>query len=137
MAGSAATWTAPLVAPTLDPADAGIVQALTLFEEKAWSLGGIFFGLWLIPMGWAAWHTGYFHAGKVLGGILMAGGVAYVLGAFASLVPGAAEAGVADLAAMPTTIGEFWTIFALLAVGVREPVSEDVSGTEVASSTAA
>jgi hypothetical protein len=35
------------------------VQGLYGLETSAWRLGNLFFGLWLIPMGWAAKSTDY------------------------------------------------------------------------------
>lgn len=120
LAGATATAAAIALAATpAEPGAAAVVQALYLFQRATMSTGGLFFGLWLIPMGWAAWRSGAFHAGQVLGWILMGGGVLYVLGAFLALVPEAAAAGVPDMLAMPATVGELWMIGALCAVGVR------------------
>lgn len=127
LAGVAASWTALEVAGSGEADSALIVHALYVFEGRAWNAGSLFFGLWLVPMGWAAATSGYFHAGRVLGGILVFGGVAYVLGAFSLLWPAAVDAGVADLMGVPATIGEFWTMLALMIVGVREsPDAEPV-----------
>jgi hypothetical protein len=120
LTGAAASWAALLIAPTLAPEQAPIVQALYLIEGNAWSLGNLFFGLWLIPMGWAAWRSGEFHAGGVLGRILIGGGVLYAVGAVLSAVPAAVAAGLPDLCAMPATVGELWMVGALLVVGVRQ-----------------
>jgi hypothetical protein len=54
---------------------------------------------------------------RLLGWLLVAGGVGYVLGAFvASLAPGAQP--VADALTFPATIGEVWMIGYLLHGGV-------------------
>jgi len=98
---------------------AAAAHALVLLEGAAWDVGGLFFGLWLIPMGVGAARSGYFHAGRVLGPVLALGGVAYVLGAFLALVPGFAAAGVPDTLAAVASVGELWTMGALLGVGVR------------------
>jgi len=123
LAGVAASWTAMLIAPTLTPEQAPLIQALYTIEGRAWDLGGLFFGLWLIPMGWAVWTSGEFHAGGVLGRVLVLGGLVYPIGTFLGLLPTAVDAGLVDLCALPATVGELWMIGALLVVGVKEPVS--------------
>lgn len=119
LTGTAASWAALQIAPALTPADAPLLQALYMLEGNAWNLGSLFFGLWLVPMGLAARRSGEFHAGGVLGWLLVAGGVLYMVGALLSTVPTAVSAGVSDLCAMPATLGELWMIGALLVVGVR------------------
>ncbi|MCA9610558.1 MAG: DUF4386 domain-containing protein [Myxococcales bacterium] len=119
LAGAAASWTALELAGSGDPGTASLVHALYAFEGHAWGVGNLFFGLWLVPMGWAAVKTGYFHAGRVLGAILVIGGVGYVAAAFLALWPAAVDAKIPDLLALPATVGELWTMVALIAVGVR------------------
>jgi hypothetical protein len=119
LTGTAASWAALQIAPTLAPEHASVLQVLYQVEGNAWSLGNLFFGLWLIPMGLAARRSGEFHAGAVLGWLLVVGGGLYVLGALLSAVPAAVEAGLPDLCAMPATVGELWMMGALLVVGVR------------------
>jgi Domain of unknown function (DUF4386) len=96
-----------------------IVHALYVFEGKAWDIGGLFFGLWLVPMGFAVRRSGFFHAGGVLGAILVVGGFGYIASPFLALVPAAVERGFNGMVTIPATIGEFWTMGALLLVGVR------------------
>lgn len=93
--------------------------SLLLYEltGAAWQLGGLFFGLWLIPMGWLAWHSRWMP--KALGWLLMGGGVGYILSAFVGNF-GPSFSGFARLLPMPASLGEFWMIGYLLAKGVRE-----------------
>ncbi|MEU8231198.1 DUF4386 domain-containing protein [Actinoplanes sp. NPDC048967] len=100
------------------------VQLMYLVSGHLWTVGGLFFGLWLIPMGWCVLRSGSMP--RALGWILLGGGLGYVLSAFvAYLVP--AAGGVADVLALPASVGEFWMIGYLLvrgvpaATGVREP----------------
>jgi len=95
---------------------AAAVQSLYLVSGHLWTIGGIFFGLWLIPMGRLVLRSGWMPG--ALGWILVVGGVGYVLSAFAAyLVPGAGA--WVDVLALPATVGELWMIGYLLVRGVR------------------
>ena len=101
----------------LDPiGDAtGQVQLLIGLSDNLWLAGGLFFGLWLVPMGLLVLRC----AGmpRLLGWLLIGGGVGYVLSAFVTtLAPGAQP--VADALATTATIGEVWMIGYLLHGGV-------------------
>ena len=58
------------LAPGGDPA--AVVGLLYQLSSTAWGVGALFFGLWLIPMGWVAISTGRYP--RVLGWLLVAGG---------------------------------------------------------------
>lgn len=93
-------------------------EALTLYDLNAatWNnAAGLFFGLWLIPMGWLTLRSGSMP--RVLGWILVVGGVVSVLSIFVSvLAPDASGlAGVLPLAVIP---GEVWIIGYLLIKGM-------------------
>lgn len=96
---------------------AATVGLLFQLSTDFWGVGAVFFGLWLIPMGWAAVVTGRFP--RVLGWCLIGGGVGYVLSALVGYgmadVPGL----VVDGLAFPATIGEFWMVGYLLVRGIR------------------
>ncbi|MFI7022754.1 DUF4386 domain-containing protein [Micromonospora sp. NPDC049900] len=95
---------------------ASTVQLLYLISGDLWTVGGIFFGLWLIPMGWCVLRSGWLP--RALGWTLVVGGVGYVLNTFVTyLVP---DAGIlADLLVVPATVGEFWILGYLIVRGVR------------------
>jgi hypothetical protein len=100
--------------PAVDPA--GDAQLLYVVSDNLWGVGGLFFGLWLIPMGLCVLRSGWMP--PTLGRILVAGGVGYVLATFVRYL--APDAGiVADLLVVPATVGEFWMIGYLLLRGVR------------------
>lgn len=95
---------------------AATVQLLYLVSGNLWDVGGLFFGLWLIPMGWCVLRSGWMP--RALGWILVGGGVGYVLSAFVRyLAPGAPA--LADALAYPATVGELWMVGYLLIRGVR------------------
>ncbi len=96
---------------------AATVGVLYQLSTDAWGIGALFFGLWLIPMGWTAITTARFP--RALGWILVIGGAGYLLSSivdygFAS-PPSLLVAGLA----FPATIGEFWMIGYLLLRGIR------------------
>jgi hypothetical protein len=102
---------------------AATVQLLYAVSGGFWAAGGLFFGLWLIPMGWLVVRSRWMPA--ALGWVLMVGGAGYVLGSFLTyLAPGV----LADLAVVPATVGEIWMVGYLLVRGVSrralDPVSE-------------
>jgi hypothetical protein len=107
--------TGALVAPGGDVV--GGVALFSAVSSSAWSLGGVFFGLWLIPMGHAAFRSG--HMPRALGIVLMVGGVGYVASALVGHGLVAAPTWLRDGLAIPATVGEFWMIGWLLVVGVR------------------
>jgi Domain of unknown function (DUF4386) len=86
-------------------------------SDAAWGTGALFFGLWLIPMGWLAVRSGYMP--RPVGWILMGGGGCYLLSAFVRyLAPNASS--LTDALLAPATVGEFWMIGYLLVKGVRQ-----------------
>lgn len=93
------------------------VQLLSSLNEWTWALGGLFFGLWLIPMGYVVVTSKVMPA--LLGWTLMIGGVGYVLSTYATALMPDAPAAVGGLLTAVATIGEFWMIGYLLTVGVR------------------
>jgi hypothetical protein len=96
---------------------AATVQLLYLVSGNLWGVATLFFGLWLIPMGWCVLRTGWMP--RALGWILVAGGVGYVVSAFLHyLSPDAAV--LADALAYPATVGELWMVGYLLLRGVRQ-----------------
>ncbi len=103
---------------TVSDGAAATAQLLYVVSGHLWIIGGIFFGLWLIPMGWLARRSGWMPS--LLGWILMLAGVGYVANALLSyMLP---DAGIAlDLLTMPATVGELWMVGYLCLRGVRRP----------------
>jgi hypothetical protein len=103
------------VALRADTAAAAQVQLLYDLDAATLSLAGLFFGLWLVPMGWLAARSGYMP--RSLGRLLVAGGVGYVLSVvFAALLPDLP--GLAYALTVPATAGELWMVGYLLIRGV-------------------
>lgn len=115
MGAAAAVGQDPSIVAGADAA--GVVGTLTQLSEASWGMGNLFFGLWLIPMGWAAITTARFPV--VMGWILVVGGVGYVVSGLLAWGVAAAPSWLAEAAAMPATVGELWMIGYLLTVGIR------------------
>jgi hypothetical protein len=130
---------AAVLATALDVADdrslavtggaAATVQLLYVISGHLWGVGGLFFGLWLIPMGWLVARSRWMP--PLLGQLLMVGGVGYVLSTFVSYVFADAEL-VAGLLIVPATVGELWIVGYLIVFGVREHARPGRDGTRVA-----
>jgi hypothetical protein len=92
-------------------------QLLYDLNGAVWDVGGIFFGLWLIPMGWLVLRSGSMP--RLLGWLLVIGGVGYVLGTYLGLLaPGAAS--LSDVLTVPATAGELWMVGYLLVAAARQ-----------------
>ena len=96
---------------------AATVGVLHQLSTDAWGIGALFFGLWLIPMGWAAITTARFPV--ALGWILVVGGVCYLLSSLVNYGFASPPSLLVDVLAFPATIGEFWMIGYLLLRGIR------------------
>ena len=78
-------------------------------------------------MGWCVLRSGWLP--RLLGWVLVAGGVGYVLMTFvAYLAPGAGAAG--DLLVIPATVGEVWILGYLIIFGVRKQKEVDAEVTK-------
>ncbi len=96
---------------------AATVTLLLTAADALWAVGAVFFGLWLLPMGWFVVSTG--RMPRALGWILIAGGSGYVLSCLlGAAVPGIPSL-VIDALTLPATVGEFWMIGYLLVRGIR------------------
>jgi len=110
------------VAQRADATSTSNVLLLYDLNNTAFSLASLFFGLWLIPMGWLARRSGYMP--RPLGWILIGGGAGYILSVFvAALFPDAS--GVVTALTVPATIGEFWMVGYLLIKGVADRSTAD------------
>ena len=92
-----------------------MIQLFQQFIINAWGVGGLFFGLWLIPMGYIVVSSQRMPVW--LGRVLILGGMGYIVSTFISYM-GVSGSWVNMLTA-PATIGEFWMIGYLLIFGIR------------------
>lgn len=112
--------------PTSAP-DANIdatAQALVLLSDNIWETAGLFFGLWLVPLGIAVLKSGWMPA--PLGWALTIGGAGKVISCL--LTPLLDHASwVMTVLTVPQNIAEFWLVGYLLILGVRPRASQETS----------
>lgn len=78
----------------------------------------VFWGLWLLPLGWLVLRSR--RLPRVLGALLVLGGAGYVLDVFAALlVPGYADWWMSGYMTLPAAVGEIGTCLWLLLFGLR------------------
>jgi hypothetical protein len=104
------------------------VHLLYLLSGNLYGVGGMFFGLWLIPMGFCVLRSGWIP--RPLGWVLIDGGVGYLLGAFIVYLGPEARV-VAEPVAVPAHVGEFWMVGYLLVRGVRRRALQEAPRDDV------
>lgn len=92
-----------------------LINLLTNLISNSWNVGGLFFGLWLIPMGFII--TSSKRMPVWLGRTLIIGGFGYLISTFIKYA-GVTGSWVGALT-IPATVGEFWMIGYLLIFGIR------------------
>lgn len=117
---------AALIATALDVAEdsslavsggaAATVQLLYVVSGNLWGVAGLFFGLWLLPMGWLVIRSRWLP--PALGWMLVAGGVGYVVSTLVSYMFRDADV-AAQLLTVPATFGEIWVMGYLIVFGIR------------------
>jgi hypothetical protein len=86
-------------------------------HSSGYLIAQMFFGLWLLPLGYLVYRSGYFP--RVLGVLLAIGAVGYLVDRFVQfLAPGIAE-GVEPFVVAPAAVGELSLVVWLLVKGVR------------------
>lgn len=92
-----------------------LIQLLSSVSANAWSVGGLFFGLWLLPMGYIVIQS--CRMPVWLGRTLLIGGIGYLVQTV--VVAAGVQSAYTGVLALPATIGEFWMIGYLLLYGIR------------------
>ena len=80
-------------------------------------IASLFWGLWLLPFGALVLRSA--RLPRVLGVLLMLGGIGYIVQVFGGLVPAFAESGARQYVGIPAAIGEIGTCLWLLVFGAR------------------
>lgn len=100
-----------------------LVLLLLDLHQSGYTLAGIFFGLWLLPLGYLAYRSGLFP--RSLGALLAVAGGSHIIRTLVVF-------GFPDLpAVVPTiltaaTLAEFWLVAYLLIKGVRTPAADQL-----------
>ena len=94
-----------------------MIQILEQFIKNAWGVGSLFFGLWLIPMGYIVISSQRMPVW--LGRVLILGGAGYIISTFINYM--GIKGDWLDMMVIPATVGEFWMIAYLLIFGIRPP----------------
>ena len=95
--------------------------ALLLVDAQHYGLliAQIFFGLWLVPLGYLAYKSGWFP--KALGVLLIVGAACYIVDMLALfLVPDVGKA-IHSYVTIPSAIAEISMVVYLLVIGVKTP----------------
>jgi hypothetical protein len=100
-----------------------LAMSMLDLQHYGYYLAGIFFGLWLVPLGYLAFKSNMFP--KVLGVVLVAGGVGYLFDTLAALVAPELTATVHPVAALLGIVAEVSLLAYLLVKGVRSPAVID------------
>jgi len=94
-----------------------VVQLLLDTQHYGLLTAQIFFGLWLVPLGYLAYKSGWFP--KALGVLLVVGGGCYLVDLFAAFLAPDLAKNIHALIVIPSTIAELWMVGYLLVVGVK------------------
>ena len=92
-----------------------LIHLISHLIANSWSIGGLFFGLWLLPMGYII--IGSKRMPFWLGCTLLAGGVGYLLQTFFQAAD--VQSSFLNYLVLPATAGELWMIGYLLIFGIR------------------
>ncbi len=94
-----------------------LFQLCKQYISHSWGVGSLFFGLWLIPMGYAVVYSGRMPVW--LGRVLIIGGIGYILSPMIGYM--GVKSPLLEILVIPASIGEFWMIGYLLRYGIRPP----------------
>ena len=94
-----------------------LVLLLLDMHHYGYLIAQIFFGLWLVPLGYLVYTSGMFP--RALGVVLIAGGAAYLVDMLAAFVAPDFGMAVHGFLAIPPTIAEVWMLGFLLVKGVK------------------
>jgi hypothetical protein len=96
-----------------------LVLLLLDIQHYGYLIAQIFFGLWLLPLGYLAYRSGMFP--RVLAVLLIIGGTGYLLDTVGSFLVVDFSEIMSAVIVMPAGIAELWMVGYLLVIGVRSP----------------
>ncbi|MCK0177802.1 DUF4386 domain-containing protein [Flavobacteriaceae bacterium S0862] len=92
-----------------------LIQVFQNIISNAWGIGGLFFGLWLFPMGYIVIKSKRMPIW--LGRVIILGGIGYLINTVISYTE--IDFSLNRFLIIPATIGEFWMIGYLLIFGIK------------------
>ena len=92
-----------------------LIQVFQNIISNAWGIGSLFFGLWLLPMGYIVVKSKRLPIW--LGRVLILGGIGYLVATVMRYA--GIDFSFNKFLTLPATIGEFWMIGYLLIFGIR------------------
>lgn len=92
-----------------------LIEVFQNIISNAWGIGGLFFGLWLFPMGYIIIKSKRMPVW--LGRVIILGGIGYLISTVIRYV--GIDFSFDSFLTLPATIGEFWMIGYLLIFGIR------------------
>lgn len=98
-----------------------LVLLLLDMQHYGFIIAQIFFGLWLVPLGYLAFKSGMFP--KALGVMLIVGGTLYLVDVVAALLVPDFGKTIHGFLIIPFTVAEVWMLGYLLVKGVRTPAA--------------
>jgi hypothetical protein len=99
-----------------------LVLLLLDIHHYGYLIAQIFFGLWLVPLGYLAYQSGMFP--KALGVVLIVAGVSYLVDLLAAFLVPDVRQQVSRFLAIPPIIAEVWLLGYLLVKGVKVPAQD-------------
>jgi hypothetical protein len=97
--------------------DAMVAHSIDAYRNGL-TLVGVFWGLWLLPLGWLMAKSRQMP--RFLAVLVAAGGIGYLVDTACELLwPGYRASAIADYALLPAALGEIGTCFWLLVFGIR------------------
>lgn len=115
--GALLVATDPAYATSLGTGGDALTLLLLDLHHYGYILGGVFFGLWLLPMGYVAYRSNMFP--RLLGVLLIIGAFTFIADPLIVFTLPDAPGMLRDAMALPPSIAEVCLILYLLIVGVR------------------
>lgn len=101
-----------------DQLNATVTLFLNLYKQGI-ALVEVFWGLWLIPLGWLVYKSGFMP--RPIGVLLIIGGTSYIINCFTTLLFPSVGAVIAPIMLVPAAIAELSMVLWLLIWGVKQP----------------
>ena len=100
--------------------------ALLLLDAQHYGLliAQIFFGLWLVPLGYLAYRSGWFP--RALGVALIVGGACYLVDMVATFLAPDLGKAIHSYITLPSAVAELSMVGYLLVVGVKTPKPDEI-----------